>query len=171
MTMLFFLPFLPVWSAVHRTWASPLPYLSAHCAGTLPGLRSLRVGSLFGTVEGQGGKSRLPHKRQKLLRTFSAVSLPTASPFPQQCLQWVRPGKTALWMFGLFTPLTRAPSGRWTGSSKVLQPQVCIFSPHQTPEPRTVLCTSSTELRFVSSGHRHVKMTFLSTMPTPWASS
>lgn len=110
------LSLLPVWSAAHTTWVSPLPYFSAHCARTLPPLRSLRC-SLFGAVEGQGGKLRLPLMPQKLLRTFSVMSLPTASPFPQQHLQWVRPGNAASWTFGLFMPLTRAPSSGWTGSS------------------------------------------------------
>lgn len=111
------LSLLPVWSAAHTTWVSPLPYFSAHCARTLPPLRSLRVGSLFGAVEGQGGKLRLPLMPQKLLRTFSVMSLPMASPFPQQRMQWVRPGNAASWTFGLFMPLTRAPSSGWTGSS------------------------------------------------------
>lgn len=53
------LSLLPVWSGAHTTWVSPLPYFSAHCAGALPALRSLRVGSQEWAVEGQGGKSRL----------------------------------------------------------------------------------------------------------------
>ena len=55
------LSLLPVWSGAHTTWVSPLPFFSAHCAGALPALRSLRVGSQEWAVEGQGGKLFATH--------------------------------------------------------------------------------------------------------------